>query len=176
MWAYSFELRWKEAYRYADLLCKENKWSQVQQPAPPRSYSCFSTRHDLLICWCFAGCLCISKSSHSEHAARGGGGSTGGECGRGLQVGYRKPLLACKNSGCSLETVDCLQAGGRSQDEDCREIHSDGEVCGKEGGAVQFTQPCQTTCPCSGEKAPSHQLLLNTLLQHLSCVLCLHRK
>lgn len=42
MWAYSFELRWKEAYRYADLLCKENKWSQVQQPAPPRSYFCFS--------------------------------------------------------------------------------------------------------------------------------------
>lgn len=33
MWAYSFELRWKEAYRYADLLCKENKWSQVQRPA-----------------------------------------------------------------------------------------------------------------------------------------------
>uniref|UniRef100_A0A674PFJ7 Tetratricopeptide repeat protein 39B n=1 Tax=Takifugu rubripes TaxID=31033 RepID=A0A674PFJ7_TAKRU len=29
MWAYSFELRWKEAYRYADLLCKENKWSQA---------------------------------------------------------------------------------------------------------------------------------------------------
>ncbi|KAM3623590.1 uncharacterized protein V6R79_013009 [Siganus canaliculatus] len=29
MWAYSFELNWKEAYRYADLLCKESKWSQA---------------------------------------------------------------------------------------------------------------------------------------------------
>lgn len=29
MWAYSFELNWKEAYKYADLLCKESKWSQV---------------------------------------------------------------------------------------------------------------------------------------------------
>lgn len=29
MWAYSFELNWSEAYRYADLLCKESKWSQV---------------------------------------------------------------------------------------------------------------------------------------------------
>lgn len=41
MWAYSFELRWKEAYRYADLLCKENKWSQVQQPARPLNCSYF---------------------------------------------------------------------------------------------------------------------------------------
>lgn len=31
MWAYSFELNWAEAYRYADLLCKESKWSQVTQ-------------------------------------------------------------------------------------------------------------------------------------------------
>lgn len=29
MWAYSFEQNWKEAYRYADHLCKESKWSQV---------------------------------------------------------------------------------------------------------------------------------------------------
>ncbi|XP_049427343.1 tetratricopeptide repeat protein 39B-like [Epinephelus fuscoguttatus] len=29
MWAYSFEQNWKEAYRYADLLCKESKWSQA---------------------------------------------------------------------------------------------------------------------------------------------------
>ncbi|TNN89419.1 Tetratricopeptide repeat protein 39B [Liparis tanakae] len=29
MWAYSFEQKWKEAYRYADLLCKESKWSQA---------------------------------------------------------------------------------------------------------------------------------------------------
>ncbi|XP_012724324.2 tetratricopeptide repeat protein 39B [Fundulus heteroclitus] len=29
MWAYSFEQNWIEAYRYADLLCKENKWSQA---------------------------------------------------------------------------------------------------------------------------------------------------
>uniref|UniRef100_A0A3Q3W8E5 Tetratricopeptide repeat protein 39B n=1 Tax=Mola mola TaxID=94237 RepID=A0A3Q3W8E5_MOLML len=29
MWAYSFELNWKEAYKYADLLCKESKWSQA---------------------------------------------------------------------------------------------------------------------------------------------------
>ncbi|KAM9363858.1 tetratricopeptide repeat protein 39B-like [Symphorus nematophorus] len=29
MWAYSFELNWAEAYRYADLLCKESKWSQA---------------------------------------------------------------------------------------------------------------------------------------------------
>ncbi|XP_017271980.1 tetratricopeptide repeat protein 39B [Kryptolebias marmoratus] len=29
MWAYSFEQNWKEAYRYANLLCKENKWSQA---------------------------------------------------------------------------------------------------------------------------------------------------
>lgn len=29
MWAYSFEQRWKEAYRYADMLCKESKWSQA---------------------------------------------------------------------------------------------------------------------------------------------------
>ncbi|KAG8014723.1 Tetratricopeptide repeat protein 39B [Nibea albiflora] len=29
MWAYSFELNWREAYRYADLLCKESKWSQA---------------------------------------------------------------------------------------------------------------------------------------------------
>uniref|UniRef100_A0A3B3XCD7 Tetratricopeptide repeat protein 39B n=1 Tax=Poecilia mexicana TaxID=48701 RepID=A0A3B3XCD7_9TELE len=29
MWAYSFEQNWTEAYRYADCLCKENKWSQA---------------------------------------------------------------------------------------------------------------------------------------------------
>ncbi|KAF3687762.1 Tetratricopeptide repeat protein 39B [Channa argus] len=29
MWAYTFEQNWREAYRYADLLCKESKWSQV---------------------------------------------------------------------------------------------------------------------------------------------------
>ncbi|KAG7486281.1 tetratricopeptide repeat protein 39B-like [Solea senegalensis] len=29
MWAYSFEQNWNEAYRYADLLCKESKWSQA---------------------------------------------------------------------------------------------------------------------------------------------------
>ncbi|XP_071373390.1 tetratricopeptide repeat protein 39B-like isoform X2 [Centroberyx affinis] len=29
MWAYSFEQDWGEAYRYADLLCKESKWSQA---------------------------------------------------------------------------------------------------------------------------------------------------
>ncbi|MEQ2296230.1 Tetratricopeptide repeat protein 39B [Ameca splendens] len=29
MWAYSFEQNWIEAYRYANLLCKENKWSQA---------------------------------------------------------------------------------------------------------------------------------------------------
>ncbi|XP_044046902.1 tetratricopeptide repeat protein 39B-like isoform X1 [Siniperca chuatsi] len=29
MWAHSFELNWREAYRYADLLCKESKWSQA---------------------------------------------------------------------------------------------------------------------------------------------------
>ncbi|XP_034393894.1 tetratricopeptide repeat protein 39B-like [Cyclopterus lumpus] len=29
MWAYSFEQKWREAYRYADLLCKESKWSQA---------------------------------------------------------------------------------------------------------------------------------------------------
>uniref|UniRef100_A0A8C4GP72 Tetratricopeptide repeat protein 39B n=1 Tax=Dicentrarchus labrax TaxID=13489 RepID=A0A8C4GP72_DICLA len=29
MWAYSFELNWREAYRYADILCKESKWSQA---------------------------------------------------------------------------------------------------------------------------------------------------
>ncbi|XP_013863221.1 tetratricopeptide repeat protein 39B isoform X2 [Austrofundulus limnaeus] len=29
MWAYSFEQNWMEAYRYVDLLCRENKWSQA---------------------------------------------------------------------------------------------------------------------------------------------------
>ncbi|XP_068445148.1 tetratricopeptide repeat protein 39B-like [Clinocottus analis] len=29
MWAYSFEQKWKEAYQYADLLCRESKWSQA---------------------------------------------------------------------------------------------------------------------------------------------------
>ncbi|KAM7394376.1 hypothetical protein PAMP_021183 [Pampus punctatissimus] len=29
MWAYSFEQNWREAYRYADMLCKESKWSQA---------------------------------------------------------------------------------------------------------------------------------------------------
>ncbi|KAM9313886.1 tetratricopeptide repeat protein 39B-like [Pholidichthys leucotaenia] len=29
MWTYSFEQNWHEAYRYADLLCKESKWSQA---------------------------------------------------------------------------------------------------------------------------------------------------
>ncbi|XP_060914063.1 tetratricopeptide repeat protein 39B-like [Labrus mixtus] len=29
MWAYSFEQNWKEAYKYAELLCKESKWSQA---------------------------------------------------------------------------------------------------------------------------------------------------
>ncbi|XP_078125849.1 tetratricopeptide repeat protein 39B-like [Sander vitreus] len=29
MWAYSFEQNWREAYRYADLLCKESRWSQA---------------------------------------------------------------------------------------------------------------------------------------------------
>lgn len=47
MWAYSFELRWKEAYHYADLLCKENKWSQVQQSAP--HLNCSHLWPDLLL-------------------------------------------------------------------------------------------------------------------------------
>ncbi|XP_029286927.1 tetratricopeptide repeat protein 39B [Cottoperca gobio] len=29
MWSYSFEQKWREAYQYADLLCKESKWSQA---------------------------------------------------------------------------------------------------------------------------------------------------
>lgn len=29
MWAYSFEQNWSEAYQYANLLCKESKWSQA---------------------------------------------------------------------------------------------------------------------------------------------------
>ncbi|CAL9700036.1 unnamed protein product [Knipowitschia caucasica] len=29
MWAYCFEQNWREAYRYADILCKESKWSQA---------------------------------------------------------------------------------------------------------------------------------------------------
>uniref|UniRef100_A0A7N8WTN1 Tetratricopeptide repeat protein 39B n=1 Tax=Mastacembelus armatus TaxID=205130 RepID=A0A7N8WTN1_9TELE len=29
MWAYSFEQNWREAYRYADLLSKNSKWSQA---------------------------------------------------------------------------------------------------------------------------------------------------
>ncbi|XP_026216037.1 tetratricopeptide repeat protein 39B-like [Anabas testudineus] len=29
MWTYSFEQNWREAYRYADLLSKESKWSQA---------------------------------------------------------------------------------------------------------------------------------------------------
>ncbi|XP_051940433.1 tetratricopeptide repeat protein 39B-like isoform X4 [Hippocampus zosterae] len=29
MWAHSFEQNWREAYHYADLLCKESKWSQA---------------------------------------------------------------------------------------------------------------------------------------------------
>ncbi|XP_034044406.1 tetratricopeptide repeat protein 39B-like isoform X2 [Thalassophryne amazonica] len=29
MWSYSFEQNWKDAYHYADLLCKESKWSQA---------------------------------------------------------------------------------------------------------------------------------------------------
>ncbi|XP_055080220.1 tetratricopeptide repeat protein 39B-like isoform X3 [Periophthalmus magnuspinnatus] len=29
MWAYCFEQNWSEAYRYANLLCKESKWSQA---------------------------------------------------------------------------------------------------------------------------------------------------
>lgn len=29
MWAYCFEQNWREAHRYADLLCKESKWSQA---------------------------------------------------------------------------------------------------------------------------------------------------
>ncbi|XP_072534701.1 tetratricopeptide repeat protein 39B-like isoform X2 [Salminus brasiliensis] len=29
MWTYSFQQDWLEAYRYADLLCKESKWSQT---------------------------------------------------------------------------------------------------------------------------------------------------
>ncbi|KAM6972060.1 tetratricopeptide repeat protein 39B-like [Aplochiton taeniatus] len=29
MWSFSFEQNWKEAYRYADILCKESKWSQA---------------------------------------------------------------------------------------------------------------------------------------------------
>jgi len=29
IWCYSFQQNWPEAYRYADLLCKESKWSQA---------------------------------------------------------------------------------------------------------------------------------------------------
>ncbi|XP_061685703.1 tetratricopeptide repeat protein 39B-like [Syngnathoides biaculeatus] len=29
MWAYSFEQKWREAYHYANLLCKESKWSRA---------------------------------------------------------------------------------------------------------------------------------------------------
>lgn len=29
MWAHSYQQEWQQAYRYADLLCKESRWSKV---------------------------------------------------------------------------------------------------------------------------------------------------
>lgn len=31
MWCHSFQQQWTEAYRYADLLCRESRWSKVTQ-------------------------------------------------------------------------------------------------------------------------------------------------
>lgn len=71
--------------------------------------------------------------------------------------GYIEPAVGLQNAQGILATVGrFLQAGGRSQDEDCWEIHSHREVCSKEGATLQFSHPGQTTCPCSGEKTRSH--------------------
>ena len=29
MWTHSYQQQWQQAYRYADLLCKESRWSKV---------------------------------------------------------------------------------------------------------------------------------------------------
>lgn len=29
MWAHSYQQEWQQAYHYADLLCKESRWSKV---------------------------------------------------------------------------------------------------------------------------------------------------
>lgn len=177
MWAYSFELRWKEAYRYADLLCKENKWSQVQQPAPALNCSRFSPMMPfwfapiLQAVYAFQKAAILSMLPEEEVTA------LGEDVVELFRWVTQNRCLLAKIHGGILETVErVLQAGGRSQDEDCRKIHSDGEVCSKEGAAVQFPQPHQATCPCSGEETPSHRLLLDNLLQHPTSVLRLHRK
>lgn len=30
MWTHSYQQEWQQAYRYADLLCKESRWSKVR--------------------------------------------------------------------------------------------------------------------------------------------------
>lgn len=125
MWAYSFELRWKEAYHYADLLCKENKWSQVQQPTPPLNCSHFFFNplgpSDLLLfpqaVYAFQKAAILSMLPEKEVTALG----------ENVVEIFRlyRTAVGLRNAQGILGTVGrLLQAGGRSQDEDCWEIHS----------------------------------------------------
>lgn len=76
---------------------------------------------------------------------------------------------------CNHFIVNCetcgLQAGGWPQTEDCWEIDSNREVCSKEGPAILFFQPCETSCPCVGENTYTLLLLSMTLYLTLFIVL-----
>lgn len=71
----------------------------------------FLTHDALLTCSSSAGCLCVSKSSHPEHAARGGGDSAGGGRGRTLQVGDTW-TAEIHGAFCKLWTASCRQVDG----------------------------------------------------------------
>lgn len=50
MWSYSYQQNWLEAYHYADLLCKESKWSQVQTSELPLHFPLLSPI--IVLCEC----------------------------------------------------------------------------------------------------------------------------
>ncbi|KAH0628331.1 hypothetical protein JD844_009331 [Phrynosoma platyrhinos] len=80
MWCYSFQQNWLQAYQYADLLCKESRWSKKalqlhvpvtatvwvppQSPPQKRSSTMELSRHEDTLC------LISSRSSHEPTSAK----------------------------------------------------------------------------------------------------------
>lgn len=148
MWAYSFELNWREAYRYSDLLCEHSKWSQV----PNRTFSPLArlqnnflkpimTSFLLLSCRLFMyirkppSWACCQRKKWQRWEKMWGNYSGVSE--RMISWSHNVECKFCHRFIVNCETCD-LQAGGWPQTEDCWEIDSNREVCCKKGPAILF--------------------------------------
>lgn len=53
MWTHSFQQEWQQAYRYADLLCKESRWSKVR--FSQREQTKIHSGSTVCVCLCVCG-------------------------------------------------------------------------------------------------------------------------